>query len=238
MNPTIVVATLRQRFTSPMRLVLCGMIGWFPMLAVLASPAAGFALLGDGAMLALVLGAGMIGQDVSSGTLPLLLARPVSRASYVLSRWSGVALGAWLLVLLQALTAAFLMMARGAAVPWDGAAVFLANGALGALGMAAVMALLSSLLDGLGDLGLYLVLTLTAQTIQLVGRMRSSDVLARVGEELARALTPKLSVVPFFGPPPVSWFELVSYVSTVTLCLALAIVVVNRRELSYASTGA
>jgi ABC-type transport system involved in multi-copper enzyme maturation permease subunit len=39
-----------------------------------------------------VFAAGSIGQDVSSGTLQLLLARPVTRPQYVVNRWLGAGL--------------------------------------------------------------------------------------------------------------------------------------------------
>ena len=37
-----------------------------------------------------MIAAGTIGQDVSSGVLQLLFARPVRRSEYVLSRWIGI----------------------------------------------------------------------------------------------------------------------------------------------------
>ena len=37
--------------------------------------------------------------------------------------------------------------------------------------------------------------------------------------------------------PATSWYEIFAYLSTVTLSLALAIVILNRKELSYASVS-
>lgn len=237
MNGTLVTALLRQRFTSPVRLLLAFMIGWMPMLPVLVTPVVGFSMLGDGFLLALVVGAGLIGQDVSSGTLPLLLARPVTRPSYVASRWAGATLGTAILIGLQALTAIALISVRGAHVPWRDAALFLGNGILTAAGTSALLVLLSSLMNGLGDLGLLLLLSISGQVIRMAGMLRSWAWLVRAGDELGRFVQPKLNLSPFFGPAPVSWFEVVSYFSTVALCLALAMVVVNRKELSYATSA-
>jgi hypothetical protein len=236
-NLTLVLATLRQRFTSPIRLLIVLLFGWMPMIAIVVAPRAGFAALGDGYFLALALAAGMIGQDLSSGTLQLLLARPVTRAQYVLSRWGAVAAGTFAIAVLQALLAALIMALRGAPVPWDQAARFLANGALLALGTSAVMALLSSLAAGLGDLGLLFLIFLSAQVLEKVGMFKSWDWLTRGAGELLRALKPELDLAPFFHGGPVAWLAVVSYLSTVTLCLGLAVVVMNRRELSYASSG-
>jgi hypothetical protein len=236
-NRALVLATLRQRFTSPIRLLILLLLGGTPMLAIVVAPRTGFAALGDCYFLALTMAAGMIGQDLSSGTLQLLLARPVTRAQYVFSRWAAVAAGTFTIAALQTVVAAGIMALRGAPVPWDQAALFLANGALLAFGTAAVMALLSSLSAGLGDLGLLFLAFISAQVLEKVGMFKSWDWLARGAGELLRALKPELDLAPFFHAGPVPWLALVSYLSTVTLGLALAVVVMNRRELSYASSG-
>ena len=237
MNLTLVLATLRQRFTSPIRLVIVLLFGWMPVLPVLVAPRIGFAALGDCYFLALTLAAGMIGQDLSSGTLQLLLARPVTRAQYVFSRWGAVAAGTLLITVLQTLVAALVMTLRGAPVPWGGAALFLANGALLALGTAAIMALLSSLAAGLGDLGLLFLVFISAQVLEKVGMFKSWEWLVRDAGKLLQLLKPELDLASLSHGGPVAWFAVVSYLSTVTLCLGLAVVVMNRRELSYASSG-
>jgi ABC-type transport system involved in multi-copper enzyme maturation permease subunit len=237
MNPTLVLATLRQRFISPIRLVILLLLGWMPMLPILLAPRAGFTALGDCYFIALALAAGMIGQDLSSGTLQLLLARPVTRAQYVFSRWGAVAAGTILLVVLQILCGAFIMVVRGALVPWDQAALHLGNSALLALGTAAVMALLSSLAAGIGDLGLLFLVFISAQVLEKVGMFKSWEWLVRGARELLGVLKPELDLAPFFHGGPIAWLAIVTYLSTVTLCLGLAVVVMNRRELSYASSG-
>ena len=237
MNPTLVLATLRQRFTSPIRLVILLLLGWLPMLQILLAPRAGFAALGHSHFLTLVLAAGMIGQDLSSGTLQLLLARPVTRAQYVFSRWAAVAVGSFLVVVLQALCAAAIMFARGAPAPWGHAALYLGDSLLDAAGMAAVMALLSSLSSGIADLGLLFLAWLSAEVLEKVGMFKSWDWLTRGAGELLGTLKPELDLTPLVQGGPFPWPAVVGYLSTVTLCLALAVVVMNRRELSYASSG-
>jgi ABC-type transport system involved in multi-copper enzyme maturation permease subunit len=236
-NLTLVLATLRQRFSSPIRVFIVLLLGWMPMLPVLLAPRVGFAALGDCYFIALALAAGMIGQDLSSGTLQLLLARPVTRAQYVFSRWGAVVAGTFLLVVLQTLCAAIIMLVRGAPVPWDQAALHLVNSALLALGTAAVMALLSSLSAGLGDLGLLLLVFVSAQVLEKVGMLRSWEWLVRGAAEMLRVLKPELDLAPLFHGGPIAWLAVASYLSAVTLCLGLAVLVMNRRELSYASTG-
>jgi ABC-type transport system involved in multi-copper enzyme maturation permease subunit len=236
-NTAIIIATLRQRFTSPMRLALLGVLGGVPMLMIILDPRGGFGRLGDGYFLALILAAGMIGQSVSTGTIQLLLARPVTRAQYVFSTWAAVTVGTCFVFVLQALSAALIMLARGAPVPWGGAGLFLANDALVAMGLAAVMALLSAIAPGLGDLGLLLLTYLSTQLLLALGSFKSWGVLVGAAAELEQMLKPQLDLWPIVHGGPVSWFAVVSYFSTVTLCLALAVMVMNRKELSYVSAG-
>ena len=57
----------------------------------------------------------------------------------------------------------------------------------------------------------------------------------RASAELLRFLNPQVQLGPMTMGSGVSWFEVVSYLSTVTLCLAVAVLVINRREISYAT---
>ncbi len=235
MSPAIVFATLRQRFTSPLRLLMLVLLGWTPMLAIVVIPQTGFAPLTDCYFLALVLAAGMIGQDISSGTLQLALARPLTRGQYVVSKWIAVSIGTVFVVLLQAGVAALVMSLRHVPVPWNEAALVVGNGVLLAFGTAAVMALLSSLVPGFGDLGLLFLVFFSAQILAGVGAMKSWPTLVRAADELQRVLKPQLDLAFLAQGGPTPWLDVVSYLSTVTLCLALAVMVMNRRELSYAS---
>jgi len=234
-STAIILTTLRQRFTSPLRLVMLLLLGWTPMLGIVVAPQVGFAPLTDCYFLALVLAAGMIGQDLSSGTLQLALARPLTRAQFVFSKWVAVSAGTVFVVLLQLIVAALVMTIRGAPVPWNDAALVLGNDVLLACGTAAVMALLSALVPGLGDLGLLFLAFFSGQVLGGIGVMKSWEAVVRGTEELQRFLKPQLDLAFLAQGGPIPWFAAVSYLSTVTLCLALAVVVMNRRELSYAS---
>src|SRR5262249_27470905 len=154
-NPTLAAAFLRQRLTSPMRVGLLLLLAVTTLCAVAlmrtVSPLGGLA-----APIALILAAGAIGQDVSSGTLQLLLVRPVSRPSVIVSRWLAVvmattAIEAGLLVL-----GTLAMMLRGTHPDALDLIRMLLETACVAAGYAAVMIMFSTLVGGLGDLGLYL----------------------------------------------------------------------------------
>jgi len=234
-NVTLVTTFWRQRLTSAVRLAIVAMLTGVPLLAVAFMPGAGLGVLGNAQGLVLTLGAGMIGQDVSSGVLQLLCARPVGRPDYVLSRWSAVGLAGVAISLVQLGLAVAVLGARGHAPSTQEIALFGAQRSFECLGLAAVLALLSSLIGGIGDLGLYLVANLGAGIVQMVGQVKHWRWMDTAGAELLASLTPTLDLPRLVASTPMPWSPIASYASTVVLCLALAILAVNRKELSYAS---
>jgi len=234
MNPTLVLTFLRQRATSPMRVILLLMLFGGPlMLAVLTrslTPLAGVA-----AQMVLVFIAGAIGQDVSSGVLQLTFARPVSRPSYVISRWLAASLATTALVLVQVLIAAVALAWRGspAGIP-EIARIVLENAAMAFAG-AAVMLALSAFVNGLGDLGVLFLCFFTAQILAMASGQLHWDAVGIVARFVSDTLFPKLDLRWLFGGGAVHWAELAAWSSTLTLGLALAIWRLNHRELSYAA---
>lgn len=235
MNLTLITTLWRQRVSSPVRLAIVAMLTGMPLLGVAFMPGAGLTLLGGGQGLVLTLGAGMIGQDVSSGVLQLLCARPVRRPEYVVSRWLGVAFAGSAISLFQLAVACGLLAARGAAPSPQDAVMFGAGRIFESFGIAAVLAFCSSLIGGFGDLGIYLMANLGASVIQTAGTVKRWVWVERMGAEVLGALTPSIDLQRLMAASPMPWYPIVAYASTVALCVALAIVVVNRKELSYAS---
>ena len=114
-------------------------------------------------------------------------------------------------------------------------ALKLTEGVLASTGLCAVLLMLSSLVPGLGDLGLLLLATILAGGMAFGGGQLQHPWLARAGSELQGFLGPGFDPAPLFGHGAISWFAIVSYVSTLAICLVVAIHAVNRKELSYAS---
>jgi hypothetical protein len=234
MNATLVSALLRQRLASPMRMFI---------LFALAAPALGIAALtgtlvpvvGGGYWFALVLAAGAIGQDVSSGVLHLTFARPVTRSSYVLSRWFAAAAGGFALALARLLLAAALLALRGAAPNLTELCAAALEDALLAPVGAAVMVMLSAFVDGLGDVALFALSTLGLQVGHMVAQAKDWTIADRALVELQRTLKPELTFPWLSGHAGQLWNPYVAALSTITLALAVAILAVNRRELSYAA---
>lgn len=235
MNLTLIVTLWRQRLTSPVRMAVVAMLTVMPLLGTAFMPGAGLSVLGGAQGLMLALGAGMIGQDISSGVLQLLCARPVKRPEYVVSRWLGVALAGTIISLLQLGLGAAIMAARGMPPSSQQVLLFGAGRLFECFGLAAVLALCSSLVGGVGDLALYLVANLGGAILQMAGQVKQWPWMQRIATEFLGSLNPALDVGRLISASPMPWFPIVSYASTVTLCLALAILAINRRELSYAS---
>ncbi len=232
---TIAGTLVRQRLTSPMRLVLALTLIGFGVLNVLFTGSLVTLAAGQMGVFAFVMAAGAIGQDVSSGVLTLAFARPLRRAEYVVGRWLGASGLAVACVVLQVLAGAMASALRhGDPTPML-VVVKLLEGALAVAGTSAVLVMFSSLVPGLGDLGLLLVASLAALVSQTAGAAARLAWLARAGQELSGFLGPTVDLGVLLGAGSVSWFGVVSYLSTLAICLAAAIVAVNRKELSYAA---
>lgn len=234
MNPILLRAFLQQRFTSPMRLGLLFLITFFPLGAVALTGQLSV-LSGIAAPLAIILAAGAIGQEVSSGTLQLLFARPVTRPSYLVSRWLGATAGAFAIMLVATALGVLALIARSMApAPLDVVRLLL-DAFCSAAGHAAVIIMLSTLAGGLGDLGLYVAVFFVNQMLSGLAMIRHWEWLERVSQEIQGVLGPQLSWMWLGRDLPISWFAIVSWLSTVALALAIGIYVLNRRELSYGS---
>ena len=234
MNDTLITAFLRQRLTSPMRVGLMLVVTVFPLGASIFMNS----LASLGAMagtLALILAAGAIGQDVSSGTLQLLLVRPVSRPSVLVHRWLASVIGAMGITLATLALATLALLARGTHPDALDLVRMVLENICSAAGCAAVMIMLSTLVGGLGDVGLYAVTLVFAQLLIGLGTVEHWDVVIRVCTEVQGALSPQLSWEWMTHHMPPSWYPITSWASTVTLALALGIARLNRRELSYAA---
>jgi len=233
MNVTLIRAFLRQRFTSPVRLLILFAMFGFPLLFVHWS---GLTILegrGSACLLTLILAAGMIGQDVSSGVLQLLFARPVTRASYVLSRWAAVGMAGAGLAVLQYAIALALVPVRPL---WSESLQHVIEMVLSAFGMAATVALPSALLPWLGDLAILFAISMVIQGLTLARFLRPNlpAVFLEIQNFLDGYLIPGLDLSPIFAGA-ISWTDLTSFLFTLSVSLLGAIWLVSRKELSYAT---
>jgi len=234
MNPTLILAYLRQRLTSPIRLVFLGTAFFFPLLFIAAAPGMGLSQIHDSLSFALIFGVGMIGLDVSSGVLQLVLARPVTRTEYVLSRWFATALGAATFSVLQGAIATLILHWRGGPVTLESVAGMLLATVSSAFGASAVLMALSTLAPGLADIGLFVLIMISTSVLQMTGSAMNQEWVTRAGALIGESSNPTLEWNRLFGAS-MSWHEILAYTSTIALALAIGILMINRKELSYAS---
>jgi ABC-type Na+ efflux pump permease subunit len=236
MNRTLIANYLRHRASSPMRVALIVVPSFF----ALGSVAMGHSLApiaGLSTFFGMVLAAGAIGQDVSSGTLQLLLARPVTRPGYVMSRWIASGVGASVLHIgIVALSTIIVYLSGEHPPQWEPLALVL-EGIAGGFGSAAVLIMFSALLDGLGDVAVLIACAVGLQMTTAVAAWREWATVARISQHLQSSLAPALALDWMFRGLHPSWFDMVSYGSTVAIALSVAILRVNRRELSYAANA-
>lgn len=234
MNVTLIRAFLLQRFTSLMRLGITSLFTFFPFVAVMLGGSLE-PLSWSAGPLALVFAAGAIGQDVSSGTLQLLLVRPVTRPAYVVHRWLGAMLATFGVMLALVGVGVLGLILRG--TPPEALAVLrlVLDSLTTIAGYTAVLLMLSSLIGGVGDLALYAATLFVTQMLAGLAQLNGWREVLRATAEIQGVLMPKLSWAWLGAGMMPSWFNVVSWASTIVLSLAVAIWVVNRKELSYAS---
>jgi ABC-type transport system involved in multi-copper enzyme maturation permease subunit len=221
----VVVATWRERLSRPIALIVCFLI----CAGVTGSAVTSDHMLQDPTLvLGLILAAGSVGRDVSSGVLALVLTRPLVRTTYLLAKWTAVSTAVAALACATLALQAILLRSHGIDISpgelWRAAF----GSATAAAGLIAVLLLFSVLMSGVGDIAIWVGLN-------LISFLAQRFVPLRVHTEWRSFLQPTLGWDATFGATPISWFGLTSYLSTVTLCLCLAALALNRKEISYAS---
>ncbi len=179
-------------------------------------------------LLVLLIGAGSVGKDVSSGVLPLLFTRPLVRGRYVMAKWFALASAVAIISTATLLVEAAFLAHRGVGVPGTEVAAAVFHSVSSAFGITSVLLPLSVLVSGYSDVLFWIGLG-------FLPRLAHKFIPQRVAEEWSMFLNPSLDWGAIFGAAGVGWFRLFSYLSTVTLCLCLAGLAANRKELSYAS---
>lgn len=234
MSPALIVAFLRQRLTSPLRIILLGFSFLAPLGAVAITRNLSV-LEGSPLWFAFILAAGAIGQEVSSGVLTLTFARPLRRSAYVFSRWAGAGGFAAALGLVQLAIGVMVIVARGTVPPGADAAALALECVFVSFTGAALMVMLSSLVNGLGDVGVWVIVTLVGSLVGGIARAEDWSARERAAQELQLTLIPSVHAGWLFGAGDPQPYGLIAALSTLTASLAVAVWVVNRKELSYAA---
>jgi ABC-type transport system involved in multi-copper enzyme maturation permease subunit len=252
LNRPVYLNTLRWFLDSPARLLAAAFMAFLAYLALggvahlqvngmsanglLNTPAA-LAAGGDKVLvlLAWILGVGVIRREISSGAIQLVLLRPLSRSSYVLSKWAALA----------TLNLAFLvfcygvLLLRGGGASGDGlAALFLAQ-CVQVLALAAVLTCLSTAPFNFGELGLLLLAVIG---LLILGHYADSLDLAwltYIVDNAFKVLFPRVGAgVSLMGSGDVDRTASLVFNAGVTVAaLALGMGLLGRREFTYSETG-
>ena len=227
---------LRQKLGSPATIfVLC-------LLALMASlPLNAGAGFGSTDTLAvLMLAAGCVSRDASSGALQMILSRPLSRTGYLAGRYLGI-LAALVLFLAGAIAVALVLHAVmeriSGGLPHDfslRAAGLAAGHALlaGAL-LAAAILCFSTFLRGWGDVLAVVLFFLLFNSMQGLGSTLNLPFLAKAGEFTRSNLAPSVVWENVFAGQDVFGEATGRYVLALAGYATLAVVIFSRREFSY-----
>jgi hypothetical protein len=226
--PALFWAGVRERLLRPIVVVLLVMGSAYMLVIALVVDDPD--LVDPSLVMTLVFGAGLIGRDVSSGTLALVFTRPVRRWQYVVSRWLAAAAPATVLSVVHLAVQFFVLASRGHGVPARSLLDKAVEASSGCFGLSVVLLALSAVAPGMADLGLWLAVRLGIDLTHFVGAPQW------LREQLEAASLPTLQGAVVAAGGTAAWSALASYGSDLTLFLALAIWLVNRKEISYAAS--
>jgi ABC-type transport system involved in multi-copper enzyme maturation permease subunit len=241
MNKTIMMMTIKQFWSRKARILIAAVFLIFPFVMDVMMrqvhhekilSAAGSASVVP--LLVLVIGAGIIGQDVSDGILPSILSRPIERWKYVFSKWFAISFLVIGLAVITLCCHVIYAYCVTSSLPTE-IATTLASIVLTSFGTMSVMLLLSSLLPGAADVGVVLLLCVAGFVMTML------EVSLKIPGMMAAASNIYALLFPSFDPGDIkslqSLFsiEVGRYVSVVLVCLCGSIILVNQKELSYGS---
>lgn len=238
MNRAVIAETVRRHVTH------VGYLAFLALLIVVAlvvsvfdRPAAAWPSLVT--LLALIAGCGVIGPEFSSGTLQLVLVKPVNRAVYLLSRVAGVVLVVWLATIVAAvceLAGRAIWGDTGLQARAIGSALL--NSATDTILAVALLALLGSVTRAYFNIAVYVVLMIglnvsfgvfafVRQTGSAVGRWLNEHAAIERGlQVIDRNLFPEL-------PPRLDAAWTLMVLSNAAIALLLACLAFRRREVPY-----
>ena len=192
---------------------------------------------------------GVIGREVQNGTIALVLARPITIANYVVSKWFAVGFAASLCSVEAVFCEHIISAVNCPALLW--APEFLGNGLeriILCFGTAAFLVFLSSLVSGLKDLALlagfgfmFVLYSAFAHTVyQLTSFLHFDNNFAlyfgRIVENLFTAiLFPYVPMSVFLTGSYFAYGPVIALFTLITFCLSSAIWVLTHREFSYAA---
>ena len=205
LNKAIFLNTLRYLMDAPVRLVIAGLLllilyafvgGGVIMNEVPVAGVSGLVAGGNSLVVLLLwlLGLGLISRDISSGSLQLVLLRPLTRATYVLAKWAALAaVGVGVLLFVHL---AFLAHHGLDSVDAQTLALIFAAQCLQVAAVTAVIALFSTVPINFGELGLLILCAVVFAVLKLLNLKYEVELLDQALSLAWRILLPKVAFSP------------------------------------------
>ncbi len=221
MSWVVIAETLRRHYTN---------IGYVAYVLVLAMAALfisqverpGSLWPGLVMLLAIITGCGPIGPEFSSGTLQLILVKPINRAVYLLSRVAGVVLAVWAAALVAALTE---LAGRGFS-DFTPVATSLVHAMADTLLVVSLLTLIGSFTRAYFNVALYFGIQIFLGLLAGIGARKFPEQVTRALNAISQNLYPD-APSSFSG----DWLLLVT--CNAAIALVLACVIFRRREVPY-----
>ncbi len=229
---------LRQKLGSIGIVIALSLLGLLTVFQIIAGGGEG-TLESGGFLALLILAAGSVSRDSSSGALQMILARPIRRVEYLYGRYCGILIAYTLYVVTIGVLALVLspllrsMLGVTVALSAAGLARGVVAAFLSAALLAAVLLFFSTFLRGYGDVLAYFLWTLLLGLPDALARPLGTTWLSRFGSLARENLLPRVSWGDVLRGQDVFSGAVGAYVLAVTGYLALAALVFSRREFSY-----
>ncbi|MBS1953557.1 MAG: ABC transporter permease subunit [Cyanobacteria bacterium SZAS-4] len=241
MSIPIFIMTLKQFWNRPARVFLLGCFLAFPlfmefmMKRVMNQNISAETASHMVPAFVMVIGAGIVGQDITDGVLPLILSRPIKRYQYLISKWMAVATLALSMGLAD--TSFHLLLSYGFAAQalQNFQLLWIPQTFISAAGCTAVMMLLSCLLPGAADVGILLLTFAVYFVMMMLQHGAHVPGMEDIGTQLLSIAFPSFDLTEITAPRSLLSIDVGRYVAVVFVSLLGSVIVLNQKELSYGS---
>ncbi len=242
MSLVVIVETLRRHFAH------LGYIAALLLLIVIVTTASAMGAPSQASyqvmwLFSLIAGCQLIGPEFSSGTLQLILSKPIGRASYLLSRVTGVVLAIWIAIAVIFASDVVGRLIDGTPILWRTAAAAVLVSALKVLFVCSLLAFLGSFSRSYVNVGIYIGAQILLPMIYgmlnmmknaVSGEMAVIGAFLRANPSVMKAMdTINSNLFPDAPAIPFDRNWILMMMSNAAVALLLACVIFSRREVPY-----